>query len=73
MNLSIVPDLAIEPFSSYFSFDFNLIHLSIRQFHGPISLLYIEKLLFIEVIFDIPPIFIMETGIFILFCLTNNL
>ena len=68
-----MPDFAIKPFLSYFLPDFNLIHLSIKQFPGPISRLDISKLLFIEVTYAIPPIFNIVTGVCILFCTTNNL
>ena len=70
----IFPDLAIKPSLSKDLSDFNLIHLSIKQFPGPMSsepdsanLLAIDLLL-IEVIFAIPPIFNIVTGVFILFC-----
>ena len=44
-----------------------LIHLSIIQLPGPISELVILKALFIEVMFAIPPMLRMVTGVFILF------
>ena len=64
---SIFPDSAIFPSKSNNLLVFFLIHLSIKQFPGPTSLLKIFKSLSISVMFAIPPIFNMETGIFTLF------
>ena len=50
--------------SSKFLSELSLIHLSIKQLPGPISLLVILKFLSIFVIFAIPPIFKIATGTF---------
>ena len=73
MILLICPWYAIFPFSSYLKFVFFLIHLSIKQFPGPISELC--KLLFFlstRVIFAIPPIFKITVDPNKLNFLTNN-
>ena len=71
-NVFIFPDLAIEPFLSYLNpfFDLILIHSSIKQLPGPISLLNILFSTSIKVALAMPPIFKIITGSGILFFLT---
>jgi len=59
------------PSLSYNFFEFNLIHLSIKQLPGPRSLLKISKFSLISVMLEMPPIFNIDIGILIFF-LSNN-